>query len=921
MKIFILFIGSLLIVHNAFAQTVVEGVVKDASTGETLIGVNIVYGRGLGTVTDEQGFFSLQLNPGNYTFTVSYVGYESLTRQVTVGGGKTWLDFELVTMVLSEVEVVGDMARIRETPVAFTTITPVKLEEQLASQDIPMILNKTPGVYATQQGGGDGDARINIRGFSQRNVAVMIDGIPVNDMENGWVYWSNWFGLDMVTQRIQVQRGLGASKLALPSIGGTMNIITSGIQQKRQIKLKQEVANDGYFRTSVSYTSGQLPHGWGVTAAASFKTGDGWVDRTFTQGWFYYLKVDKKLGNHIVSLAAMGAPQEHGQRRYKKPIATYDLDYAGDLGISESPGDYFYTAGIDTNSMVDKGLRYNSDWGKYTDKNGNEIVVNDKVNYYHKPLITLRDFWNVNERLYLSNILYLSLGNGGGTSLKRTVSAQQGYITADGQIDMQKYYDINTSSSAIDPDYPGQYKSWQYIRSNVNNHNWIGLLSTFDYELKKNYSLSGGLDLRRYVGTHYEEIYDLLGGDYTKDSYNKNRDPRAQLFAGDKINYHDDGMVQWGGFFAQFEMKEGKWSFFANLTGAYTGYKKIDYFAAKTITVGDTTLLIEWGKPVEYEGVVYDENSPGVDYQQSDWKWIPGFTFKIGANYNLTERSNIFINTGYLDKAPRFNNVYDRYSVRLTTNIQNEKIAAIEGGYTYNSRPLIINANTYYTVWQNAPGYPVAVPLNDDETGYANIQGMDALHYGMEVDLTWKMLENLEFEGIMSLGDWRWTSTDSVQVLDDNNQPRDTLFFDAQGVHVGDAAQTQFAASLRYEPIRNLYFTGQFTYFTRYYADFDPFDRDPAKDPASFDENGDPIDSWQIPSYYLFDLHGGYTFKVWKLKFDVRASVMNLLNTTYITDATDNDGYSSVTTDHDAKSAGVFFGMGRRFNTSLTITF
>ena len=91
-------------------------------------------------------------------------------------------------------EVVADVARTRETPVASTSIAPKKIEEQLASQDIPLLLNKTPGVYATQQGGGDGDSRINIRGFNQRNVAVMVDGIPVNDMENGWVYWSNWFG-------------------------------------------------------------------------------------------------------------------------------------------------------------------------------------------------------------------------------------------------------------------------------------------------------------------------------------------------------------------------------------------------------------------------------------------------------------------------------------------------------------------------------------------------------------------------------------------------------------------------------------------------------------------------------------------------------------------------------------------------------
>ena len=141
------------------------------------------------------------------------------------------------------------MAIDRKTPVAFSTIPLKKINEELASQDIPMVLNSTPGVYATQQGGGDGDARITIRGFNQRNVAVMIDGIPVNDMENGWVYWSNWFGLDAVTSNIQVQRGLGASKIAIPSVGGTMNLLTKGIDSRKGGSFKQEVDSYGKLRT------------------------------------------------------------------------------------------------------------------------------------------------------------------------------------------------------------------------------------------------------------------------------------------------------------------------------------------------------------------------------------------------------------------------------------------------------------------------------------------------------------------------------------------------------------------------------------------------------------------------------------------------------------------------------------------------
>ena len=113
---------------------------------------------------------------------------------------------------MDEVVVKADVAKTRETPIAFSKLTAKQLSEDLGTRDLPMVLNSTPGAYATEQGGGAGDARVSIRGFDQRNIAVLVDGVPVNDMENGQVYWSNWDGLGDITRYMQVQRGLGASE-------------------------------------------------------------------------------------------------------------------------------------------------------------------------------------------------------------------------------------------------------------------------------------------------------------------------------------------------------------------------------------------------------------------------------------------------------------------------------------------------------------------------------------------------------------------------------------------------------------------------------------------------------------------------------------------------------------------------------------
>ncbi|MDP6772617.1 MAG: TonB-dependent receptor, partial [Anaerolineales bacterium] len=167
-------------------------------SGVPLVGANvIVEGTDLGSAADADGSYSIDLGAGSYTLTASSIGYTSLSVNVEVKEDNV----KLVNLVLaldvlemSALEVLASRAG-EKTPVAYTTVDKEEMEFRLGSQDIPMALSTTPSVYATQQGGGAGDARINVRGFNQRNVAVMINGVPQNDMENGWVYWSNWDGV------------------------------------------------------------------------------------------------------------------------------------------------------------------------------------------------------------------------------------------------------------------------------------------------------------------------------------------------------------------------------------------------------------------------------------------------------------------------------------------------------------------------------------------------------------------------------------------------------------------------------------------------------------------------------------------------------------------------------------------------------
>lgn len=920
---FLLFAFLAFISLSVFAQKqIVSGVVKDSVTSETIIGANIVInGTTTGTSTDVNGFFSLPLNKGKYTLQVSFVGYTTVLKDITVTNAPLNLTFSLVSaLTISGVEVVADYAKVRETPVAFTTLTPAKIEERLSGQDIPMLLNKTPGVYATSQGGGDGDARITIRGFNQRFVAVMLDGIPVNDMENGWVYWSNWFGLDAVTRDIQVQRGLGRSKLALPSVGGTMNIVTKGIENKRQLSVEQGVDINGKLTTNLGYTSGRLKNGWAITAAGAYKKGNSWVEQTNVTAYFLYLKVDKMWGKHLTSITGFGAPQSHVERSYKRGVADYDTNYAKEVGIlsEEIPG-----------TFSNQGIAYNSQWGfvkrdaeqwnsdftsRIIDPNATKEPLNGSTNRYFKPQYSIRDSWNVNEKLLITNILYLSTGSGGGDrprfSLKPNaqisnadITNNPGFFTEEdlGQINWQSIYNRNTKPTNIafgaptipvDSNFSNNlYYSSNYIAQATNNHRWLGLLSTFSYKINKEFSLSGGIDLRSYTSEHYYQVTDLLGGDYAIDSLDKRNNYQADSTlamkrVGDKIFFYDSGRIKWGGIFALLEYKVGKINTFVNFSSSVSGFKEVDYF----------------------------------NVAESAWKYVPGFTVKTGLNYNIDKHSNVFFNVGYLSKAKDFNSYYkpNSWIFLPDTDTKNEKVKALEFGYSFNSKMFTANINTYITKWVNKPTRAVSASFDDLKT-YGNIPGMDALHKGIEFDFIYKITRKFDFQGLVSVGDWRWDKKiENLQMYyTDSHQPANTISFDATGIHVGDAAQTQVGASIRYEPIKGLYIEGGGTFFDRYYSEFSP--------EACVDGNGNPVESWRIPAYTIFDLHTGYRFKLEaldKLNFTFKLNVLNLLDEVYVSDAINNDSYlQNPYYTFDARSASVYMGAGRQISASLKIVF
>jgi len=541
------------VVTEEKVETSIGGVVSDESNNP-IVGANVVVeGTDLGSAADADGYYSIDLGTGgSYTLTASAIGYESQSSEASIKEGDNSRIVNFVLSVsaikMSALEVLASRAG-EKTPVAHTTVEKADIEFRLGSQDLPMSLNLTPSVYATQQGGGAGDARINVRGFNQRNVAVMINGVPQNDMENGWVYWSNWDGVADAAHSIQMQRGLSAVNLATPSIGGTMNIITDPTSHEKGGKFKQEGGAGGFLKTTLNYNSGMIGDKLALSGTIVRKTGDGVIDKTWTDAWAYYVGASYALNkDNRFELYAIGAPQRHGQNLYKQNIGAYDAEFA------ESVEGYDTDALGEDGQFVDVGHKFNQNWAPissdYTGKQywymyGAKTVerhdpnfLNERENYFHKPLVNLNHYLTINDKTRLSSVLYWSGGSGGGTGTYGKIPT----LDADGNLgddDYKFYYgrgpwtrDWNTlvayNSGTADTVYvdksalvrthgEGNNQSVGILRNSINRQNTLGLISKLNYDFSDELKLQVGIDWRSAGIEHAREVRDLLGGDYYVD--------------------------------------------------------------------------------------------------------------------------------------------------------------------------------------------------------------------------------------------------------------------------------------------------------------------------------------------------------------------------------------------------------------------
>ena len=895
MKHFLSIFASLLFASVSLAQYNVTGTVVALDIGDSLPGASVILeGTSRGTTTDTEGHFELSgLSPGTYTITVSFVGYEDASQVVTVRSVDIVLNFELesTSVALEGMEVFSSRALEQRTPVSFTTLGRAELRRDLGSRDVPLVLNSAPSVYSTAQGGGAGDARVNVRGFNQRNIAIMVNGIPTNDMENGWLYWSNWDGLGEVINSIQLQRGLSIVTLATPSIGGTMNILTDPARNTRQVLLRQEFGNDGLRKTNLVLSSGLVNGKVAVTVSGVRKTGRGYVDGTWTDMWSYYAAVGWNASSrHRIDFFAIGTPQRHGQNLFRQNIAAYDHGFARKV---------FEQDGLDEETIADilrqfpeRGRRWNQNIGPVSESytrdqhNGfgptrrkNAEYIDEIENFFHKPIVSLSHFGQLTDKSLLSTTLYYSGGKGGG-------SGRHGAL-------IQNY----DGPSPV-PDYDATIQwnrengqSFGIIRNRHNVQWTLGAISKLTHQVSSRFKLEIGLDWRAAEIQHFSTVRDLLGGEgYLRLDDSDFWGPEGRVLQlGERFEYNDQVTVDWIGGFLQGQYDTGSWSSFA-----VAGYSSVKY---------------------SFEDFFADDGNGG--FFTASPPSIGGYQIKGGTSYSLNDAVSIYVNAGYISKVPVFDGVIDAISGSINPDPQNETFVGIESGMSFRSlnRKMTAKLNFYHTTWNDRTVTRNLVEQSGNDE-LVSIKGLNAQHKGIEGELAWQPVDFARVDGAFSFGDWHYTDDVSGTYTLDRSNPdsQQQVSLPLSGVKVGDAPQTQIAYAITAFPHSGLHIKLTGRSYARHFADFDP---------AGYSDRGSAV--WKAPGYTVFDLQAGYDFDRGRYGIRLFLHVFNLTDAFYVQDAVNNSRFHAYiengTNMGRADDAEVFLGLPRTFNIGTRITF
>ncbi len=847
------------------------------SNGEPLMGALIsIDGSDLRTYTDVTGNFTLSpIDPGTYDIIVEFEGTKQSYEAIRVTDGITNLgnmDF---------VESTDDGTQ--EQLFGIISISENDLDADNGNVDVSSILTAGRDPFLNTAAFAFGSARFRTRGLDSENQNFYLNGILMNELESGRLFYNQWGGLNDVLRNVHVNYGLSHSEHGIGGLLGNSNVDVRAGTQREQTRVSYARANRSYFnRIMFTHAKGFDENGISYFVSGSRRWAqEGYVDGTFYDAYSYALGVEKKFSeNSSVFLNVLGAPNKRGKQSATLPE------------ISEITGNNYY----------------NSYWGWQEGKKRNSRVSNS-----HQPIIMAGHDWAISDKTLLNTALSYQFGENGGTALNwlnagnpagdyhqklpsRIESEELKLLVIDQiqnenpdffQVDWTRLYEANRDNFRTIDNINGTTESisGNQARYIVENRRFDSKELNAHVKMTHHFSdkntFIAGAYYRNYEGHNFATLDDLLGADFFVDWDNfaspglnpgtEQRDlnnPNAIKYVGDVIG----------------------WDYNSNINKAALWLSDDIRLSKFDIHIGGELSRTEFWRTGNMRNGYHPENSFG-DSEKNEFL---NYTAKLGVTYKLSGR-NYFWANGYLGtQAPTFRNSYisNRNSNETVPLLEEVKSKGAEVGFLYDAPGVRFKTNAYYADIDDLA--EISFFFSENATGeidgafgaFVN-HNIDKRHVGIESAITAKLNTKWEVKAVAALGqhlyDSRWRNYGFADLTEFF---REDILVYSNEFFVDGSPQKAYNFELKYNSPKFWFATVNFNFFQDRYLDFSP-ERRIEFNTAGLEgqELRDVSIQERVDDAFTMDV---FAYKSWKLKNGnfviLTASVSNILdNRNFIT--------------------------------------
>ncbi len=744
----------------------------------------------IATVTSAQdGTFVIPgLADGNYTLVIEAPEFLESQVQVTVNDGYVKNMFNIS---LTGVERVSEVDE--DNFAAFDM-------EDSGYSDNPTILFDSNDVFSSIAGYNFSSVRFRARGYRSESQDVYLAGVKLNDAITGYSPYSLWSGLNEAMRSKENVIGAETGDFGFGGYNGATNIYGTASEVRKGIR-GSVLTNSSLYRLRVmaSYATGMMDNGWAFAANVSARLGgNDWIKGVYYRSFAYYLAADKKINDqNMLSFVFFATPGERGAQM----AATQEVyDLMGDN-------------------------MYNSNWGY---QNGR--VRNARVRKTHEPVAIAKWSFKPSDRVEGSLTALFRFGRNGYTALD-WYDAQD--PRPDYYRNLPSYYygmvdgvyepDLNRNN----PDkYMAAYNVWSHANMypELTHINWDRLYQvnynsenhrskyvqeerrTDQRDLNINLNikarpadwvtLTGGLDARVNRTEYYKVISDLLGGwyfvdvdnfaerDFAASQYRTQNDldyylqnGKARLLAkGDKYGY--DYYAQVRNFGGWLSAKFTAGAFSAQISGraAYESFWR-EGLVRKGLfpgldANGNNLIDPQTGEIIQ---PTYEADGKTVTTSLGKSKRAEFFTYagKLNLNYVIGGNMRVYANVGYFNDAPKFNQVFlsPRTRNSMVENLKPVRTFTSDVNWQYSGNGINVRLTGYWTkIWDQSK---VMSAYDDLQNAFSNfaISGINQRNMGIELGfkVPTYIVPNLSVQGVLSLGEYVYTSTPRMTQTVDNS--------------------------------------------------------------------------------------------------------------------------------------------------------